>query len=101
MDDVDVSERKLLIRSWASDEEVGLEVVDKGTGIPAHVLPKLFSPFFTTKEKGLGMGLCICRSIIDSHQGRIWASSVEGQGSSFQFALPLLTQIEEGYASAI
>ncbi|CAI8904107.1 two-component system, LuxR family, sensor kinase FixL [Pseudomonas sp. IT-347P] len=101
MDEVAASERKLLIRSWISDKEVGIEVADKGMGIPAHVLSKLFTPFFTTKEKGLGMGLCICRSIIDSHQGRIWASSVEGQGSSFQFALPLLTPVEAGYASAI
>jgi two-component system sensor kinase FixL len=101
MDDVNASERKLLIRSWVNGNEAGLEVADKGIGIPVHVLSKLFTPFFTTKEKGLGMGLCICRSIIDSHQGRIWASSAEGQGSSFQFALPLMAPYESGYASAI
>ncbi|MCU1758803.1 ATP-binding protein [Pseudomonas sp. 14P_8.1_Bac3] len=101
MDDVNASDRKLLIRSWVNDHEVGLEVADKGRGIPVHVLSKLFTPFFTTKETGLGMGLCICRSIIDSHQGRIWASSEEGQGSSFQFALPLLIPYGPGYASAI
>ncbi|MCK8688617.1 ATP-binding protein, partial [Pseudomonas umsongensis] len=71
-----------------------LEVADQGPGIAPEVLPQLFTPFFTTKENGLGMGLCICRSIIDFHAGRIWATSTVGQGSSFLVALPIRAAIE-------
>jgi signal transduction histidine kinase len=52
----------------------------------------LFNPFFTTRENGLGIGLSICRSIIDFHDGRIWATSEAGQGTSFTFSLPLLAK---------
>jgi signal transduction histidine kinase len=83
------------------DNEAVLEIADQGSGIPAEVLPNLFTPFFTTKENGLGMGLSICRSIIDFHNGRIWATSASGQGSSFLFALPVLVANDPDYASAI
>jgi PAS domain S-box-containing protein len=88
---VKVRDRVLHVRTWISDDEAVVEVADQGSGIAADVLPSLFTPFFTTKESGLGMGLSICRSIIDFHGGRIWAISTVGQGTSFKFALPLLT----------
>lgn len=91
MDAVKVHERTLHIRTWMEDDEVLLELTDHGTGIAPEVLPSLFNAFFTTKENGLGMGLSICRSIIDFHDGRIWATSEAGQGTSFRFALPRLT----------
>ena len=91
MDGVKVHARTLHIRTWTQDNEVLLEVTDHGTGIAPEVLPSLFNAFFTTKENGLGMGLSICRSIIDFHGGRIWATSEAGQGTSFRFALPRLT----------
>lgn len=85
-----LAERVLRIRTWVENSKVVLEVADGGPGISADLLPSLFNPFFTTKENGMGMGLSICRSIIDVHGGRIWARSNEGQGTSFLFALPLL-----------
>jgi two-component system sensor kinase FixL len=90
MDGVKGRDRILHVRTWVGHQEVGLEVTDQGTGIAEHVLPSLFHPFFTTKQTGLGMGLSICRSIIDFHGGRIWATNNAGQGASFRFALPLL-----------
>nr|WP_180205423.1 ATP-binding protein [Pseudomonas sp. SbOxS1]NYU05521.1 histidine kinase [Pseudomonas sp. SbOxS1] len=94
MDAVAPTQRVLLIRTWVKDNEVVLEVTDQGPGIAAEDLPQLFTPFFTTKDNGLGMGLCICRSIIDFHNGRIWATSKAGHGSSFLFALPIRAAIQ-------
>jgi C4-dicarboxylate-specific signal transduction histidine kinase len=64
-------------------------VEDSGTGISEENVGRLFSAFFTTKADGMGMGLSICRSIVDAHGGRIWAESQEGQGATMQFILPL------------
>lgn len=101
MDAIPPDERSLSIRTWIKDNEAVLEVADQGPGIPDEVLPQLFMPFFTTKENGLGMGLSICRSIIDFHEGRIWATSVAGQGSTFVFALPIRVVNDSGFAAAI
>ncbi|MNL42192.1 Sensor protein FixL [compost metagenome] len=101
MEAVSPCERVLCIRTWVQGNEVLLEVADQGPGIPADVLPQLFTPFFTTKANGLGMGLSICRSIIDYHEGRIWATSANGQGSSFLFALPIRVANDQGFAAAI
>ncbi|MDO7900063.1 PAS domain-containing sensor histidine kinase [Pseudomonas citrulli] len=90
MEGIDTRERCLHLRTWTEHDEVVLEVADQGTGIAPQILPALFNPFFTTKENGLGIGLSICRSIIDFHNGRIWATSEVGQGTAFRFALPLL-----------
>ena len=81
--------RELLIRSRADNAgQVLVEVGDSGTGIdPAHA-GQLFNAFFTTKADGMGMGLSICRSIIEAHGGRIWASPNAGPGTIFQFTLP-------------
>lgn len=90
MDTVNVHDRVLHVRTWINGAEALVEVADHGSGIASDVLPLLFTPFFTTKENGLGMGLSICRSIIDFHGGRIWATSTAPQGTSFKFALPVL-----------
>ncbi|CAD5106614.1 Adaptive-response sensory-kinase SasA [Pseudomonas carbonaria] len=89
MSAIEAPGRTLRIRTWVQNGEAVLEVADQGPGIPADVLPSLFNPFFTTKENGLGMGLSICRSIIDFHGGRIWAESTPGQGASLLIALPV------------
>ncbi len=52
-------------------------------------MKRLFNPLFTTNPNGMGMGLSICRSTIEAHEGRIWASNNAGPGTTFQFALPL------------
>jgi signal transduction histidine kinase len=63
-------------------------VRDSGPGIdPAH-LERVFEAFYTTKSSGVGMGLSICRSIIDAHGGRLWAEANVPHGAVFQFALP-------------
>jgi len=67
---------------------VRVSVGDSGPGIKAADLDRIFNPLFTTKSSGMGMGLSICRSIIESHGGRIWVSNAAGQGTIFQFELP-------------
>lgn len=81
--------RKLLIRSQMQDAgQVHVSVQDSGIGVSAEVMARLFEPFFTTRSKGIGMGLPISRSIIEAHGGRLWAESTVSQGSIFQFVLP-------------
>src|ERR1700728_227618 len=61
---------------------------DTGPGLSPQSLSRLFEPFYTTKPEGMGMGLSICRSIIEAHGGRLWAIPCEPQGALFQFTLP-------------
>ena len=63
-------------------------IADRGSGIPPDAADRLFEPFFTTKPHGLGLGLSICRSIIDAHGGRLWADNNPDGGATFTFALP-------------
>jgi signal transduction histidine kinase len=85
--------RLLQLGSRLDDEgHVLVMVTDSGTGISADVIERLFQPFFTTKRDGMGMGLSICRSIIDAHDGRIWASSKPGEGATFSFTLPAIAE---------
>lgn len=81
--------RTLRIHTSVKGNEAVLEVADSGTGIAEDILSSLFDPFFTTKHNGLGMGLSICRSIIEFHGGRIWVNSTVGVGTQFLFAIPL------------
>jgi PAS domain S-box-containing protein len=81
--------RELLIRTQLHDaDHVLVAIQDAGVGIDAEESKQLFSAFFTTKPNGLGMGLSICRSIVEAHGGQIWASRNAGPGMTFQFTLP-------------
>jgi PAS domain S-box-containing protein len=80
--------RDLLIRSTQQPEDIVLVAVrDAGTGLQPENLDQLFKAFFTTKPKGMGMGLAISRSIIEAHGGRLWAVANDGPGATFQFTL--------------
>jgi len=84
-----VADRTLLIKSEREDSgEVRISVEDSGTGIEPQHIDKIFGSFFTTKVEGMGMGLSICRSIVESHGGRLWASPGRSRGAVFQFTLP-------------
>jgi PAS domain S-box-containing protein len=82
--------RELVIRSGQDDaKRVFLSVTDCGVGLPPDAAERLFRAFFTTKSEGLGMGLSICRSIVEAHGGRMSACQNEGPGATFRFVLPL------------
>ena len=66
-----------------------IRVIDRGPGIPPEVQEKLFTPFFSTKPEGMGMGLNICRSIIEFHQGRLWVEDNPQGGTIFVITLPI------------
>jgi signal transduction histidine kinase len=87
MDAIDQRGRNLLIRSHQNGDQVLVAVQDSGTGIDAASIDRLFNSFYTTKPGGLGMGLSICRSIIEAHGGKLWASQNAGPGATFQFTL--------------
>ena len=81
--------RELLVRTGtAASGGVLVMVQDTGPGLDPAQLERLFKAFYTTKPGGLGMGLSICRSIIEAHDGRLWAEANEPQGAVFQFILP-------------
>jgi two-component system sensor kinase FixL len=90
MRDVPVSERKLEIATSRIDpHSVQVVVQDAGTGIAPDQIEKVFEPFFTSKSQGLGIGLTICRSIINLHGGRIWVTNNAGSGVTFRFVMPI------------
>jgi PAS domain S-box-containing protein len=82
--------RELVIRSRQDEtRQVLVSVTDCGVGILADNANQLFNPFFTTKSSGMGMGLSICRSIMEAHGGRLWATANVPHGAAFQFTLPV------------
>jgi signal transduction histidine kinase len=79
---------ELTLTSELQDGRLQFSVSDTGVGLPAEKMDQIFSAFFTTKSQGSGMGLAISRSIVESHGGRLWATSNNGRGATFHITLP-------------
>jgi signal transduction histidine kinase len=92
MVDVHDRPRLLLIKTEREDgTRVRLSVRDAGMGVPSQSLESLFEAFYTTKNGGMGIGLFVSRSIVERHQGRLWAESNDGPGATFSFSMPVQT----------
>jgi PAS domain S-box-containing protein len=88
-------ERVLTISSMPFDENYAVvSVEDNGSGLSPSVVKQMFEPLFTTKSYGMGMGLPICRSIVEAHRGRLWVSPREPSGANFRFTVPFSPQGE-------
>ena len=79
----------MLIRTERDEgDSVRLSVKDAGVGFDPHTMDQLFEAFYSTKNDGMGVGLSVSRSIIENHQGRLWAVLNDGPGATFSFAVP-------------
>jgi len=86
---VDDRPRQLLIRTVREDgDRVRVSVRDAGVGLDRQSIDKLFDAFYTTKSNGMGIGLSVSRSIVERHQGRLWAEPNDGPGATFSFSIP-------------
>src|SRR5262249_28248687 len=92
MASIDDRPRNLRIQTRRSSSRALVTVQDNGTGLDPHCRDHLFNAFYTTKPDGLGIGLSICRWIIEARKGQISASSNSGHGAAFCFALPVAQQ---------
>jgi PAS domain S-box-containing protein len=91
MADVNIIDRRLFVRTEpAAHNAVLISVADQGSGIPSEKIERIFEPFFTTKETGTGLGLAVCRSIISTHGGELWAVNNSKRGATLQFTLPVI-----------
>ena len=100
MSGVDDRPRRLVIRTEPdANEHVRLTVEDNGIGLEPQATERLFDAFYTTKSEGMGIGLSISRSIIESHYGRLWARANDGPGARFAFSLPQYSE-DAGYEIA-
>jgi len=89
MNGVSDPRRIVTVAVTPSDGMIRIAIGDRGEGVPANVLPHLFEPFFTTKTEGMGMGLNICRSVVEAHRGRLWYEPNPAGGSIFHIDLPM------------
>ncbi|HET7312794.1 chemotaxis protein CheB [Salinisphaera sp.] len=89
MESIEPEARKLHVRTFtADDDHVQLTISDSGEGIPIDKIGAIFDAFYTSKLDGMGMGLALCRSITENHDGRLWAESAPGKGATFHLKLP-------------
>ncbi|HEX6736349.1 MAG TPA: ATP-binding protein, partial [Azonexus sp.] len=90
MNDVPFERRRLTIQAEVVDERMlEVSVIDQGHGLNEEDMDRIFAPFYTTKPEGMGIGLPICRSIIEFHQGRLWAEARREGGTVFRFTVPI------------
>jgi len=89
MKNIPAEHRVLRIVSEQAGDAICLSVTDNGTGIPPDIADRLFDSFFTTKPDGMGMGLKICRSVAEQHNGRLWFETEASGGTSFHLLLPI------------
>ena len=87
---------KLEIKSREKDGDLEIVFIDTGTGISKDFLEKIWTPFFTTKAKGMGLGLPICKRIIEAHGGKISVDSTPGKGTTFTITIPVATKLKGG-----
>ena len=87
---------KLKISAHTKNNSLEIAVADTGYGIPQETANKIFDPLFTTKAKGIGLGLAVCKSIIENHKGKISVSSEVDKGTTFNIKLPLNVTKSEG-----
>jgi signal transduction histidine kinase len=97
MASINGKQRELLVCSWQENSnEIGVKVADAGIGLAPETADKIFDPFFTTKPHGIGMGLSVSRSIIESHDGKLWATPRPQGGTIFQFTIPVHSKHSDG-----
>jgi signal transduction histidine kinase len=89
-------EGELEIRSTQTNGNVEIAFADTGSGISKDVMPKLFTPLFTTKAQGMGFGLAVCKRVVEAHGGKITVESVPGKGATFTVTLPIEPKIKDG-----
>lgn len=87
-------ERLVAIETLRTDRHIRLSVEDSGTGVHKEIADSMFEPFFTTKSVGIGMGLAICRRLVDAHGGRIWVENRDTGGARFTVELPLTEAVQ-------
>ncbi|HQI27584.1 MAG TPA: ATP-binding protein, partial [Sedimentisphaerales bacterium] len=95
MQEVDPPQRRLTVRTFRPSEDlVAATVSDTGPGMDAQTMSRAFEPFYTTKNNGLGIGLSISRSIVESHRGHLSVTSEPNHGCEFTFTLPASRPVE-------
>jgi signal transduction histidine kinase len=87
---------KLTIKSKKANGNLEIAFIDTGIGIPKDKLEKIWNPLFTTKMKGMGLGLSICKSIVEAHRGNISVESSPSKGTTFTITLPIEAKLEGG-----
>ena len=93
-----VDRRELIIatRALSAGEKAEVKVIDSGPGIPAEISVRLFQPFVTNKASGLGLGLSICREIVEAHHGQLSAMPNPSGGTIFRVTLPIMPEQDAG-----